>query len=69
MLTQNFQNFAHSSLNSPTIQINSNIEEEKNIGKIREKKSKKPVGCDYSGQDWRQKILMNNAICFIKGTF
>ena len=41
MLTQKFQNFAHSSLNFPITQINTNIE---NKYLVHEKKIKKPVG-------------------------
>ena len=54
MLIQKFQNFAHSSLNSPFTQIDTNIEK-KYIK--RNKKSKKPVRGVCSSQDWSQNPL------------
>ena len=52
---QKFQNFAHSSLNSPFTQIDTNIEN-KYLNKIQ--KSKKPVGGVCLSQDWSQNFCI-----------
>jgi len=62
-LIKNFQNFAHSSLNSPITQINTNIE---NKYLKNQKKIQKPVGGVFSSQDWPLKKPLPKRNIFYK---